>query len=185
MGMEVIWIRLFTPYVGPVVYAFATILAAYLFATFVGSRIYRRWSSRGGRESGLAWIALVPLGMLPLVASDVRLSVGSTGRVLLGVMAFSGVMGFVTPMLVDRWSEGDPDRAGKAYGINVLGCIVGPLLSGFLLLPFMGERWSTLVLTLAVAGDDDSRCLPRQVRIAHAGFGFGGGGRGDDHFFLY
>ncbi|MGB7585968.1 MAG: fused MFS/spermidine synthase [Terriglobales bacterium] len=152
MGMEVIWIRLFTPYVGPVVYAFATILAAYLFATFVGSRIYRRWSSRGGRESGLAWIALVPLGMLPLVASDVRLSVGSTGRVLLGVMAFSGVMGFVTPMLVDRWSEGDPDRAGKAYGINVLGCIVGPLLSGFLLLPFMGERWSTLVLTLPWLG---------------------------------
>src|SRR5580692_256416 len=33
MGMEVIWIRLFTPYVGPVVYAFATILAAHLVAT--------------------------------------------------------------------------------------------------------------------------------------------------------
>jgi len=30
----------------------------------------------------------------------------------------------------------------------VVGCIVGPLLCGFLLLPFLGERWSTLVLTL-------------------------------------
>jgi spermidine synthase len=148
MGMEVIWIRLFTPYIGPVVYAFATILAAYLFATFAGSRIYRWWSSRGGRESELAWVALVPLGMLALVTSDVRLVLGSSARVFLGVIPFAAVMGFLTPLLVDRWSGGDPDRAGKAYGINVVGCIVGPLLSGFLLLPFLGERWSTLVLTL-------------------------------------
>jgi spermidine synthase len=148
MGMEVIWIRLFTPYVGPVVYAFATILAAYLVATFLGSRIYREWSLRGRRESELAWVALVPLGMLSLVTSDVRLVLDSSTRVLLGVGPFAGVMGFLTPMLVDRWSAGDPDRAGKAYGINVLGCIVGPLLSGFLLLPFLGERWSTLLLTL-------------------------------------
>src|SRR5580704_3501640 len=148
MGMEVIWIRLFTPYVGPVVYAFATILAAYLVATFLGSRIYREWSLRGRRESELAWVALVPLGMFALVTSDVRLVLDSSSRVFIGVMPFAGVMGFLTPMLVDRWSAGDPDRAGKAYGINVLGCIVGPLLSGFLLLPFLGERWSTLLLTL-------------------------------------
>jgi len=148
MGMEVIWIRLFTPYVGPVVYAFATILAAYLVATFLGSRVYREWSLRGGREIDLAWVALVPLGMLSLVTSDVRLVMDSSTRVFLGVMPFAGVMGFLTPMLVDRWSDGDPDRAGKAYGINVLGCIVGPVLSGFLLLPFVGERMSTLMLAL-------------------------------------
>jgi spermidine synthase len=148
MGMEVIWIRLFTPYVGPVVYAFATILAVYLFATFLGSRIYRKWSVRGRRESGLAWVALVPLGLFSLVTSDVRLVMDSTTRVFLGVAPFAGLMGFLTPMLVDRWSAGDPDRAGKAYGINVLGCIMGPLLSGFLLLPYLGERWSTLILTL-------------------------------------
>jgi spermidine synthase len=148
MGMELIWIRLFTPYIGPVVYAFAIILVAYLLATFLGSRIYRWWSGRGRRESELAWVALVPAGMLVLVTSDVRLVLGSSGRVFLGVTPFAAVMGFLTPMLVDRWSAGDPDRAGRAYGINVLGCIVGPLLSGFLLLPFLGESWSTLVLTL-------------------------------------
>src|ERR1051326_1468905 len=63
MGMEVVWIRLFTPYVGPVVYAFATILASYLFATFIGSLVYRRWSEVARRENALAWCALVPLGM--------------------------------------------------------------------------------------------------------------------------
>src|SRR5208282_4138870 len=46
MGMEVVWVRQFTPYLGTVVYAFASILAVYLTGTFIGSRIYRRWSLR-------------------------------------------------------------------------------------------------------------------------------------------
>src|SRR4029077_7457851 len=36
MGMEVVWVREFTPYLGTVVYAFASILAVYLTATFIG-----------------------------------------------------------------------------------------------------------------------------------------------------
>jgi hypothetical protein len=44
-------------------------------------------------------------------------------------------------MLVDRWSKGDPDRAGSAYAVNIIGCILGPLLSGFVLLPLLNERW--------------------------------------------
>ena len=51
-------------------------------------------------------------------------------------------------MLVDRWSEGDPDRAGRAYAINIIGCILGPLLSGFVLLPLMSERWVLFLLAL-------------------------------------
>ena len=148
MGMEVVWIRLFTPYVGPVVYAFATILGSYLIATFAGSRVYRRWSLRHRFESGLAWVALIPLGMLPLLTSDVRISMDSTLRVFLGVAPFAAWMGFLTPMLVDRWSAGDPDRAGKAYAVNVLGCIAGPLLAGFVLLPVLGEALSMSILSV-------------------------------------
>ena len=48
-------------------------------------------------------------------------------------------------MLVDRWSAGDPDRAGRAYAVNVLGCIVGPLVSGFFLMPWVGEHVSMLL----------------------------------------
>jgi hypothetical protein len=33
--MELIWIRLYTPYIGPVVYSFGMILVAYLSAAFV------------------------------------------------------------------------------------------------------------------------------------------------------
>jgi spermidine synthase len=49
---------------------------------------------------------------------------------------------------VDSWSSGDPDRAGIAYAVNVTGCILGPLVAGFWLLPWLGERWSLMVLSI-------------------------------------
>jgi len=160
MGMEVIWIRLFTPYVGPLVYSFALILATYLLATFFGSQIYRLWSQRNNRENSLMWVSLAFFGLLPLLTSDFRFlgNFADSGtvaketakvlRVFLGVAPFAAVIGFLTPMLVDRWSGGDPDRAGRAYAVNVVGCIVGPLLAGFVLLPSLGEHKSMLLLVL-------------------------------------
>jgi spermidine synthase len=148
MGMELIWIRLFTPYIGPLVYCFATILGAYLVATYVGSQAYRFWSLRNKREPRLAWISLAFLGLLPLLTSDLRAPLNALFRVFLGVMPFAGMIGFLTPMLVDRWSAGDPDRAGRAYAVNVAGCIVGPLVSGFVLLPLAGERVTMLLFVV-------------------------------------
>ena len=145
MGMEVVWIRLFTPSIGPMVYSFALILASYLFATFLGSRLYRAWSRSHSLESPLLWVLLSVLGLLPLLTSDMRLAWNPAVRVFLGVMPFSGLIGFLTPMLVDRWSQGNPGRAGRAYAVNVVGCILGPLLSGFFFLPWFGERVSMLL----------------------------------------
>jgi spermidine synthase len=79
------------------------------------------------------------------------LLVGGT-RVLLGLSLFCAVCGFLTPMLVDRFSAGDPERAGRAYAVNVLGCILGPLISGFVLLPAMGERAGIATLSLLLFG---------------------------------
>jgi spermidine synthase/predicted MFS family arabinose efflux permease len=148
MGMEVIWIRLYTAYIGPLVYSFALILASYLIATIAGSVIYRRVSSRRIPNGRFAWVFLGLLGLLPLVTADPRLHIMSELRVFPGIALFCGLIGFLTPMLVDRWSGGDPRRAGKAYAANVCGCILGPLLAGFILLPFFGERTSMLILSL-------------------------------------
>ena len=148
MGIEVVWIRLFTPSIGPMVYSFALILASYLFATFVGSRIYRAWSRRHSVEGAMIWVLLSLLGILPLLTTDMRYLMSSLVRVFIGVMPFSAAMGFLTPMLVDRWSQGDPGRAGRAYAVNVLGCILGPLLAGFLVLPLVGEHTAMLIFLL-------------------------------------
>jgi predicted membrane-bound spermidine synthase len=149
MGAEVVWIRLYTYFIGPVVYSFALILAAYLAATFLGSMAYRVWSRRQrGHENPLLWISLAFFGLLPLLTADTRLLINNDLRVILGVAPFAGIIGFLTPMLVDRWSGGDPDRAGRAYAVNIVGCILGPLLAGFILLPLFGERTSMLLLAL-------------------------------------
>ena len=148
MGMEVVWIRQFTPYLSTVVYAFASILGLYLLSTFMGSQIYRRWSRNHKQEGRLIWIFLGLFALLPLMTANPAIHLSRLLRLVLGIVPFSGVLGFVTPMLVDRWSGGDPDRAGSAYAVNVVGCILGPLVSGFLLLPLMSERWVLFAFSL-------------------------------------
>ena len=141
MGLEVVWIRQFTPYLGTMVYAFAAILALYLLSTLAGSKIYRVWNKRNLDEPALIWLGLGFCALLSLAAGDPEFRILPLLRPVLGIAPLSMVLGFLTPMLVDRWSQGDPDRAGTAYAANVAGCILGPLLSGFLLLPFISEHW--------------------------------------------
>lgn len=155
MAMEVVWIREFTPFLNNVVYAFATILALYLAATCAGSCAYRVWArSHTARQSGPAWISLGILALLPLLFADPSLRhlpaslLSPTLRTALGVVPFSAMLGFLTPMLVDYFSMGDPYRAGRAYAVNVIGSILGPLLAGFLILPWKGERGGLVALSL-------------------------------------
>jgi predicted membrane-bound spermidine synthase len=152
MGMEVVWIREFTPYLGPFVYAFARILLVYLLATLLGSHRYRtRAQSLPARGSASAWSYLALFAILPVVAADPLLPVGgaeSAGLRLSMIAFFCAVAGFLTPLLVDAWSSGNPDRAGTAYAVNVVGSIIGPLVAGFWLLPWLGERKAVLVLSL-------------------------------------
>jgi spermidine synthase len=151
MGMEVVWVRQFTPYLGTVVYAFAGILCVYLTGTFVGSRLYLRWNSRRPadfEENPILWTLLGLAALLPLAASSPSFDLPPMVRVGLGVALFTGLLGFLTPMLVDRQSGGDPGKAGSAYAVNVLGCILGPVLAGFVLLPYWSERWALIVLAL-------------------------------------
>lgn len=159
LGMEVVWIRQFIPIVGPVVYSFATILLVYLAATAFGARVYRIWlkSKIAKAEhfaSGVATVLAAGCALLPLLTTDPRVSAHVNGGVLilLGVGPFCAAAGFMTPMLVDWLSQGNPNRAGKAYAVNAMGCILGPLLAAFVLLPALGERWTLLVLALPFFG---------------------------------
>jgi len=148
MGLEVVWIRLYTIFVGTLVYSFATILGVYLAATFIGSTIYRAWSRRHTGETSLVWMFVWLAALIPLLTADPRVGIPASLRVPLGIAAFSGLLGFLTPKLVDRFSEGDPDRAGFGYAVNVAGCILGPLVAGFILLPHVDERYALVALAL-------------------------------------
>jgi predicted membrane-bound spermidine synthase len=157
MGMELAWVRIFTPYLGNVVYSFALVLASYLLATFAGSAAYRRWLRRKERTGATVppavWVVIALSALLPLVFADPRL--GPHRSVFYGllraapaILPFSALLGFLTPLLMDRWSMGEPRRAGVGYAINVVGCILGPLAAGFLLIPMLGERGALVALSL-------------------------------------
>lgn len=154
MAMEVVWIRQFAVYLGNVVYAFAVILAVYLAATWLGSFIYRQWvRTHQAHESAGAWAILGLLALLPFPFTDPALPVQTSFlwgafRTAAGIGPFSAVLGFLTPLLVDDFSGGQPGRAGQAYAVNIVGGIAGPLLSGFLILPWFGERWGLAALSM-------------------------------------
>ena len=147
MAMEVIWVRQYTPFMGTVVYSFASILSVYLLATFVGSLIYRRWTSLEWRENPAIWSILAAAALLPLVLTNPDIQLSRLLRLVLGLSPFTGLLGFVTPMLLDRFSAGNSSKAGIAYAVNIAGCILGPLLAGFLLLPYVAGRWALIGLT--------------------------------------
>ena len=170
MGIEVVWIRQFTPYLTTVVYAFASILGLYLLSTYIGSQIYRRWSRTNTHEAQWIWVLVGLFVVLPALTASPEIHLSKLLRLVLGVAPFSAMLGFLTPMLVDRWSSGDPDRAGSAYAVNIIGCIAGPLLSGFLLLPWISERWVLFLfavpwLLLGISGGwrHDDRASPQGI----------------------
>ena len=176
MGMEVVWVRQFTPYLGTVVYSFASILTIYLVATFLGSAVYRWRAAHHAAARRTAWdagtiLAVALLAMLPTVLSDPRLGAPdqfATGflRMALGIAPFCFALGFLTPRLVDLWSRGDPERAGSVYALNVVGCIAGPLVASFGLLPFLGERWVLALLALPLFAFVLARSEARVLGIA-------------------
>jgi len=181
MGMEVVWVRQFSPFLSTVVYAFASMLAIYLGATFAGAIAYRRWvraesGAHEGTPLAVLWSAAFAFGLLPLLCADPRLGAandfaGGLARLALGIAPFCAVVGFLTPMLVDRWSGGDPRRAGGVYATNIIGCVVGPLLSSFALLPWLGERGSLLAWSApfaAVAAIAAVRSAGSAARVALA-----------------
>ncbi len=146
MGMEVVWTRAFTPALSTTIYAFAALLASYLLATGVGSLLYRRHLARGAvRPVGFLAALLAPAALLSLLLNDARFTPWPA-LVCLSIAPLCALLGYLTPRLVDGYSAGDPRRAGHAYAWNVLGCILGPLVAGYLLLPALGVKGALVVL---------------------------------------
>jgi spermidine synthase len=148
MSMEVIWTRAFSIVLMTTVYAFAFVLVVYLFSTWVGSMLYRK-HLKEKKDLDLPTLALglFSTALLPLLFNDPRLN-PNQWNIILSLFPFCSILGYLTPKLVDQISGGNPKSAGNAYALNVLGCIFGPLVSGYILLPRFGIKVSILLLTL-------------------------------------
>tara|TARA_B100000809_G_scaffold228157_1_gene240974 strand:+ start:344 stop:2551 length:2208 start_codon:yes stop_codon:yes gene_type:complete len=148
LGLEVMWTRAFTPIMGTEVYAFALLLLVYLLATLAGSLLYRRHRSSDDVMANEPLLCLLGFAVLvPVLVNDPRLH-NWPGVALLSIVPFSALLGYLTPKLIDQYSRGFPRVAGRAYAVNVLGSILGPLFAGYLLLPALGTRQGMVLLGL-------------------------------------
>jgi spermidine synthase len=158
MAMEVVWVRSFTPILETQVYAFASILFTYLGATFLGSVLYRRDLARDRVRSVASLTAVCAIAaFLPIVVNDARLlsphspsfnRIAASLLLLASISPLCAALGYLTPGLIDRGGRGEPVIAGKLYAVNVIGCILGPLIVSYLLLPSLGERYTLVLLAL-------------------------------------
>jgi len=148
MAMEVVWVRAFTQVLLTTIYSFAALLTVYLFATWVGSSIYR---NQLGKKNVLATSDLLAylsvFSFFPIVMNDPRL-VMSIPVVLISIFPFCAALGYLTPKLIDDYSLGKPYEAGRAYAVNIVGCVVGPLFASYVLLPRLGVKLSLVILAL-------------------------------------
>jgi spermidine synthase len=151
MAMEVAWTRAFTAVLATQVYSFAALLFGYLFGTWIGSLVYRRHLA-AGRVTPTAHLvaALAAAATLPIIVNDPRLHLHIAG-VFLGILPFCALLGYLTPKLIDTYSQGDPDAAGFSYALNVLGCVLGPLCASYALLPLLGVKLTLLLLAAPYA----------------------------------
>jgi spermidine synthase len=152
LAMEVAWTRAFTFVLSTTVYAFAAVLTTYLMATWFGSFLYRRHLARGSTIATPNLLGLLCLfALLPVVLVDPRLQ-HSTTLTLASIMPLCAALGYMTPKLIDEYSRGQPAAAGRSYGWNIAGGILGPLVAGYLLLPLIGVRVALVILAAPFIG---------------------------------
>jgi len=148
MGLEVVWTRTFTPIIWTTVYSFASILILYLIGTSGGLWLYRFHLGQK-RTIPIKWlvIALASVSFGQIVLNDPRLSLGLYAFIGT-IFIFAFLLGYLTSKQIDSLSGGQAQRAASAYAINIMGCIAGPLVASYILLPLFGAKVAMIIFGL-------------------------------------
>jgi spermidine synthase len=168
LGFEVVWTRILILLYGSSVYAFAVMLASFLLGLGLGSLAGARLAQRTSRPfllgailqvfiatavvAGAPWFDRLPR----LFLAAFRLTGGEWWSLTtleflmsLGIMILPTIAMGATFPLITRLLAPSADVArivGETYAVNTWGAIVGALITGFLLVPWLGFRGSLLVL---------------------------------------
>ncbi len=165
LGLEVIWGRMLSQVHHNSVHAFATVLALFLAALALGATFATSLLARGvdrSRLLGRAWLAA---GFFTLAAPAVfarvtggldSLSSPSWSSYLASLLGASAASfgpatvsaGMVLPVLLARSARARgpaSPEVGRVLAANTLGAVAGPLLTTFVLFPWLGT-WGSVVI---------------------------------------
>ena len=175
--MELVWYRMLAPLLGGTTYTFGLILAVALLGIGLGGTAYALWGrKRTPALSGLALTCILEAlcVAIPFALGD-QLAVLAGGLREWGTLGFGGlvlswsvvvgivvlptaiVAGYQFPLLIALLGPGARQLGldvGWTYAWNTLGAILGALLGGFALLPWLSApgAWQLVVVLLAVLG---------------------------------
>ncbi len=158
LAMEIVWSRMLALYVGTAIYAFGSMLAVMLAGIGVGgllgSRV-ERW------KDPLRALARLEAGVAIAVAFGMVIfwymreaAIYTPPLIMVGPAAL--LLGIAFPVAVrcyadHAWIIGK--RVGELYAWNTIGCILGSLAGGFVLVPVLGTGHTAALLAglMAVA----------------------------------
>jgi len=161
LAYEVLWTRILVFFLGSTTYAFATMLAAFLFGIAAGSFIFAKVADRwrnlpalfGMLQLGIGFLAIL---LLPAFGElwDIRTSLPS-GRIwsffscLIVMLPPTILMGGSFPLVARIYTQ-NINRLGRSigniYSINTLGAIAGSFIAGFVLIPLIGIQKSIILI---------------------------------------
>ena len=171
LAYEVLWTRILVFFLGSTTYAFATMLAAFLFGIALGSMVFARWVDRikqpvitfGIVQLGIGLFAVV---LLPAFEQlyELTYALQSTfggSRFWAFFSCFlvmclpTFLMGASFP-LVTKIYTGDAQRLGRSignvYAVNTVGSILGAFCAGFILIPLLNIRPSIVLMVALNTG---------------------------------
>jgi MFS family permease len=169
MGFEMLGSRYLNPFFGSGIYTWAALISTVLAALTAGYFFGGWMADRNPKPSGLGWLivagsaylAVIPLfadGLLDLLSSmlgglaDQREferwgSIAGAMLLLFVPLALLGVYSPYAIRLTLRATARSGTVAGRIYGISTLGSIFGTLFVTFYLIPTMGSRHITYLLS--------------------------------------
>jgi len=178
IGYELLWMRSIVHLLGGFTYVFSAVLTVYLLGNVIGAAIGSRlatrlkrpavcfaltlsllglcglfylpvlvlWTSKGlphlnnALDVICSWLSVSPLVVNPLVQSFILFLVPAV------------VMGIGFPIALQAWANHVHKvgrSTGTAYGANTIGAVLGGIVTGFVLIPFMGVQLGISILGLA------------------------------------
>ena len=168
LAYEVLWTRIMVFFLGSTTYAFATMLAAFLFGIALGSMVFARWVDRMKQPVAIFGVVQLGIGLFALILMPAFEELYGMSRALQSTFGSSRFWTFFSCFLVmclptflmgasfpivTKIYTGSARQLGKSignvYAINTVGSILGAFCAGFILIPLLGIRPS-IVLTVAL-----------------------------------
>ena len=162
MVIELLGTRLIAPFYGASLYVWSSLISVTMIALAIGYFVGGRWADRAKR-TGLSLIIalaalftlLIPLATRPVLLATDPLGLRGGAFVSSLILFFPSLtmLGMVSPFaikLATARMEGIGTSSGSIYAVSTVGSVIGTLLLGFFLFPWVGSRQILVSLGLVL-----------------------------------